>query len=250
MIARLTHKDIRPTIPEKEVHWLGRVGSHDYAEHRGIEYAVTIHPVDPQAYAREPGEAMIVRHVRDLFDGSPVEHNEHYRATVAPSGTYAALVAQEAARKANAARKDIPRPLDALAAHPLMARRMPELLRIAPEADPLFAELSERTRGVILPGQERRRGPAAIVEALRGKGVELRLTADKSAIIPIAPNGRALESVRELIEQAAPLITAYLRGEPLRCQLRHSEKQPPEAESLLVGGAAACGAHLAGELAL
>lgn len=242
-------QDIRPAIPEKEVKWLGRTGGFDYAEHRGIEYAVSIGPVDPQVYSRQSGEAVVTKRRIELVDGSKAEHSDNHRALIVPSGTYAALAAKEAAVKAKAVRTTIPRPLDALAVHPLLQRRQAGMLRVRNETEFSIGGLSEAPRGIMLAGQEQQRGPRAIVDVLRAKGVELRLTSDKGAIVPIAAGGRMSDSIRELIGQAALLLLAHLRGQPLRCQLRHSEKQPPEAESLLVGGAAACAAHLAGELA-
>jgi hypothetical protein len=249
MIARLNPADVRPNIEEHKVRWLGRIGGFDYAEHHGIEYVVTINPVDPRSYSRQPGEVVIVKRVRELFEGTAMEHDNQHRATIVPSGTYADLAAKAAAAKARAVRKAVPRPLDALAVHSLMRRSPATVLRLREETDLSIAGIGGATRGIVIPEREQQRGPQAIIEVLRQKGVEVRLSADKSAIVPLTADGRTRDIVRELIEAAQPLLLAHLRGQPLRCQLRHSEKQPPEAESLLVGGAAACAAHLAGELA-
>lgn len=251
MVTRLNPVAIRPVIEERKVKWLGTVGDYDYGTHDGIEYVVDRQSTDdPGRYNRQPGEVMISKAVREMVGGSPFDHHELHRALPVEPGTFADLSAKEAARKASLAQKPKPRPLDALAVHPLLRRQAASLLRTAPVSDNFFIEaLSERPSGVVLPAHEQVSGSEAIVAVLRDKGVELRLSADKSAIVPVADSGRQSDSVRGLIEQAAPLLVAYLRGQPLRCQLRHSEKQPPEAESLLVGGAAACSAHLAGELA-
>lgn len=249
-LARLSPREIRPTVDEKKLHWLGRAAGFDYAEYQGTEYAVTINAVDPQAFAREPGEMVVTKRVRELFDGTPTERDTYRRATIVPSGTYAALAAREAAARAYASRKAVPKPVDLLASHALLRRKQAEMLRVAPEADApeLFGQLSERVRGIMLPAREPVRGPGAILTLLAAKGVTVALSADGQAIVPSAAKGLP-DTVRSLIGEAAPLLLAHLRGEPLRCQLRHSEKQPPEAETLAVGGAALCAEHAAGELA-
>lgn len=247
-ITRLTPADVRPTIEEKQVRWLGRVAGFDYAEHKGVEYAVTINPVDPRAYSRQPGEVTINKRVREVFEGTNLERNNSHRGTIVASGTYAALVAKQAAAKARADRKATPRLLDALAVHPLLRRQAAEYLRVRPETEMSIAGIEGATRGIVIPAHEQKRGPEAILAVLRQKGTELRLSADQSAIVPVAEMGQG-DGVRELIERSTPLLLAHLRGQPLRCQLKHSEKQPPEAMSLLVGGAAACEQHLNGELA-
>jgi len=249
-LARLSPREIRPSVDEKKLHWLGRAAGFDYAEYQGTEYAVTVSSVDPQAFAREPGELMVTKRVRELFDGTPTERDTYRRATIAPSGTYAALAAKEAAAKAYAGRKAVPKPVDLLASHALLRRKQAEMLRVAPEADApeLFGQLSERVRGIMLPAREPVRGPGAILTLLAAKGVTVSLSADGQAIVPLAAKGLP-DTVRSLIAEAAPLLVAHLRGEPLRCQLTH-QGTPPEAESLLVGGAGACAAHLSGELAL
>lgn len=249
-LARLSSREIRPTVDEKKIHWLGRAAGFDYAEYQGTEYAVTINSVDPQAFAREPGELMVTKRVRELFDGTPTERDTYRRATIVPSGTYSALAAREAAARAYASRKAVPKPVDLLATHALLRRKQAEMLRIAPESDApeLLGQFSERVRGIMLPARETVRGPAAILHLLAAKGVTVALSPDRQAIVPVAEKGLP-DPVRSLIGEAAPLLLAHLRGQPLRCQLKHSEKQPPEAESLLVGGAAACAGHLAGELA-
>jgi len=247
-LARLTPRQVRPTVDEKKVHWLGRAGGFDYAEYHGTEYAVTLSSIDPQAFAREPGELMVTKRVRELFDGTPTERDTYRRATIVPSGTYDALAAKEAAAKAIASRRAVPKPIALLASHALLRRKQAEMLRIAPEPDApeLLGQFSERVRGIMLPAREPVRGPAAILDLLAAKGVTVSLSADQQAIVPLAAKGLP-DTVRSLIAEAAPLLVAHLRGEPLRCQLKHSEKQPPEAEDLLVGGAAACAAHLAGD---
>jgi hypothetical protein len=254
----------RPVVPEAKVKWLGSVGGMDYAEHAGHEYAVDPHATpDIGAYSKQPGELLIGKRVTELIDGSRFEHNNHHRALPVGSGTYAALVAKDAARMARREAKPEPHPLDALGTHALLTRRADSIVPVAdtsrtdrledaalsyaPDeapADLLVSLRSKAPSAIHLPGRERRQGVAAILDLLRAKGVSLALT---DAGTMYALGTRLTSDVRSLIELAAPLLHAHLRGQPLTCELKHKE-QAPEAVSLLVGGAAACAQHLAGEI--
>lgn len=168
-----------------------------------------------------------------MLDGRSYEHHAHHRALPAFAGTYAALAAKEAARQAKRKRKAAPRPVDALELHPLLARRAGGLLQVAEAASsPITMALSKGTRAIVMPPHEQKRGVAAIVGVLRAKGVELKLTESGTTY---ALGSRVTVDVHRLIEPASPLLHAHLQGSALRCELKRSEKQAPEAATLLVG---------------
>jgi hypothetical protein len=263
--TRITAETNRPVVPESKVRWLGNVAGFDYAEHAGHEYAVDPHATpDIGAYSKQPGEILIGKQVTEYIDGSRFEHNNHHRALPVGVGTYAALAAREAERKAKREAKPKPRPLDALGTHALLTRRADSIVPVAdpsrtdrlldaalsyaPDEAPadLFVSLRSKAPSAIhLPGRELRQGVAAILDVLQAKGVTLALT---DAGTMFATGTRITNEVRSLIERASPLLHAYLRGQPLRCEMKHPDNQAPEAVSLLVGGAAACAQHLAGEI--
>jgi hypothetical protein len=243
MIGNVTTSSSPPIIPEAKIEKvLGVLGGHLYILHRSVEYAVDVAASEPGLFSHIDGEIRISRKRFAEDNGRRLEIGSvQHRGVPVVSGSYAALAAKEAERKAKQERKVKPRPLDALAIHPLLARRADGILPIAePPAGMLAAALSKRQTAIMLPGREQRRGVQAILDVLRAKGVDLRLT---DAGTMYALGARVTTDVRSLIEQAAPLLLAHLRGHPMRCEFGHPE-QAPEAVSLLVGGAAACEQHL------
>ena len=49
------------------------------------------------------------------------------------------------------------------------------------------------------------------------------------------------EPTRNAVAAAAPLLLAYLAGDPLRCIVTAHDGQAPEAVTILLGGAPWCG---------
>jgi hypothetical protein len=261
--TRITAQTTRPVVAESKLKWLGTAAGFDFAEYDGREYCVDRGAtLDIGMYSKQPGEILIGKQVTEVIGGNRFEHHNHHRATPAAAGTYAALAAKAADRKAKLERKPEPRLLDALGGHTLLARRADGILPIAerpsdllderlskaPDEAPAGLLVSVRSKApaaIRLTGREPRRGVTAILEVLQSKGVTLALT-DAGTMFALGP--RLTGDVRSLIEQSAPLLHAHLQDQPLRCELEHPEKPAPEAVSLLVGGAAACEQHLAGEV--
>jgi hypothetical protein len=250
-VARLigiTPTTNRPIIPQSKLKWLGSVGDWDYAEYDGTEYCVDRGVIlDPGAFSMQQGEIFIGKKVVESIDGSRFEHNNHHRALPVSSGTYATLAARQAERAARLEVKPKPRPLDALATHPFLARRADAQLPIAePPRNVVAVALSKAPSAIMLPGRSQKRGVQAILAVLQDRGITLHLS---PAGTMYAIGVRITTPARSLIEDSRPLLTAHLQGQPLRCELKHSDKQAPEAASLLVGGAAVCEEHLDGEVA-
>jgi hypothetical protein len=244
MIGNVTTSSSPPIIPEAKIEKvLGVLGGHLYILHRGVEYAVDVAASEPGIFSYIEGEIRISRKRFAEDRGRRLEIGSvQHRGVPVLSGSYAGLAAKEAERKAKQERKVKPRPLDALAIHPLLARRADGILRIGtPPRNVVAAALSKAPTAILLPGREQRRGVQAILDVLQGKGVSLALT---DAGTMYATGARVTTDVRSLIEDSRPLLVAHLRGEPMRCELRHPDERP-EAVTLLVGGAAACEQHLA-----
>lgn len=233
---------VRATVPEGKLEWLGRgPDGNDYAIHNRREYLVEPGSSYPEDYSRLEGEILVMRVAHEMIDGSRLEHHRTHRGIPVPAGTFAAMVARVADRKAKLEAKPKPRPLDGLADHPFLARRPDGILPIAePPAGYFAALLSKTPTAIRLPGRERRQGVAAILAVLQERGITLHLS---PAGTMYALGARITTPARSLIEQAAPLLHAHLRGQPLRCEFQHPE-QAPEAVTLLVGGAAVCDQHL------
>lgn len=113
----------------------------------------------------------------------------------------------------------------------------------------LVPRLAAAGAPMIQPAQGPIRGPASIVDVLARRNVHLALSADKQCIVVSASGGNLDLDSRQLIEQAAPLLVAHLKGDPLQCNARpHPGKGgPPPAVTLLVGGCPACAECLAGD---
>ena len=93
----------------------------------------------------------------------------------------------------------------------------------------------------------RPRGPEAILAYLKGRHVELALSADRAHVVPRALSGKLFNIDRDLIERTAPLLVAHLAGAPLVCQVgAHPKDVDATATTLLVGSAPCCAFHLAG----
>ena len=129
------------------------------------------------------------------------------------------------------------RVVDALDLAPSLAGR-PERVMLPPGISPVAPS-------AIVPPKPARRGPESILRVLRSKGIECHLAAT-GELYATAHGGKAMASHRQLIEDARPLLTAYLAGAPLRCALAH-KGEPPEAVTLAVGGAPICADHLDGK---
>jgi len=83
------------------------------------------------------------------------------RALPVPAGTHARLAAKDEARRTK--RERPARPLDALVAHPLLARQPETFMRLADAPTNLVAaRLSMAPRAVVVPGSEPKRGVPAI----------------------------------------------------------------------------------------
>lgn len=234
---------LQRTILERKLQWLGRAAGAEYAEIDGREYLVDGQRIgDPASLVEQAGQLFVgFPEIATDDDGHSMTVGSYLRrALPVPPGTYARLAAKDEARKAKRTRPA--RPLDALASHPLLARRPETFMRLAEGPTNLVAAaLSTAPRAVVVPGSELKRGVAAILEAFRSRGVELALT---PAGTMYASGSRLTVDVQRLIEQAGPLLHAHLQGVPLECDFAHHDGQAPEAVSLLVGGAACCAEHL------
>jgi hypothetical protein len=87
------------------------------------------------------------------------------------------------------------------------------------------------------------RGPEAVIAWLAKRSVVVELVDGK--LVAYASRGQMVDTTRELLTKATPLLTAHLSGEPLRCAWPHKEKTPPAAVSVVEPGLAPiCEAHL------
>lgn len=97
------------------------------------------------------------------------------------------------------------------------------------------------TKAAIREERPAPRGPAEIIRYLARRGIRLAPTGDGLFAVE-SERGGLDEATRDAINAAAPLLRAYLHGTPLRCALpKHVGAEPPEAVTLVLGGAAWCG---------
>ena len=95
---------------------------------------------------------------------------------------------------------------------------------------------------VVKPKRPAPRGPAAILAYLARRGITIIATGDGNVGV-MAEAGRLDVAIRDAITASLPLLRAYIHGSPLRCALpAHVGAEPPEAVTLVLGGAPACAA--------
>ena len=247
-----------PTIiPAERVTRLGELRGKVWIEYRGIEYALDPRPLrdadplvrlsDAQTYiADEASGELLYRH-----------------ASPRPAGSFAAggrLPVPAKARKSKP-----PRRIDALDAVPLLARRPESWVSLplrgedrAPALDELAAvRLSDMPEGIArrlaepppaitghTPARPPARGGAAIIERLGKVGIAAALTPDREHVTYSAPAGGCPAPLLPVLDLVAPLVRAYLTGEPLLCAFCGSD-----AETILAGGAPCCAEHASEQLA-
>lgn len=149
------------------------------------------------------------------------------------------------------------RPIDALAIHPALAPRGDDILSLPIERGDRVVDRVESVGQLpdgyvtriqadgsrYVPGRPAVRGVENIVAVLRKAGVELALSPDTNYLIPTSPGGGLVQEGRDLLDHAAPLLLAHLRGEPLRCAAAH-KGEAPVAVTLAPGGAPLCEEHV------
>lgn len=100
--------------------------------------------------------------------------------------------------------------------------------------------VASQSATVVKPFRPAPRGAAAILDSLAKRGIRLIATGDGNVAVT-AEAGRLDVPTREAINAALPLLRAHVHGTPLRCALpNHVGAEPPEAVTIVLGGAAAC----------
>jgi hypothetical protein len=223
LLSTRTRRPGHDPIPYSKLEPLGWARGAEYATFRGQEYVVDASPSDrPDAWAEREGALVVTvpNYFTDDVTGQKLSVGFLYRHAVpVPAGSF------ERASQRRRVEQRPSRPVDALNVSALRRR-------------PAFAMAS---------GTDPARGPAAILERLHSKGIEVRLYGGR--LLVQSPGGHLLNDYRDAIERAEPLLVAHLSGSPARCELPHAGKIP-EAYTILVGGLAACEAHASGELEL
>lgn len=145
--------------------------------------------------------------------------------------------------------------VDGLAILGALAPRQPEIVRVGKEREEPVMALPygvepiavARPRGPNAQYREGRgpvRGVASILKVLRRAGVDFVLSTDGRYAIPRTPGGGLDPGLRQVVDRAAPLVAAHLRGEPLSCVMPGHEDAAPEAVTIAEGGAPVCGEHV------
>lgn len=233
-LSRRDPNVVARTINASKVTWLGRIGDSDFGTYGGREYQVDVSPSDPENYSRRTDELWVIRVTHEQVGGSDFEHHSRHRALLVPSGTYQRFAEKAAARPV--AEKPM-RSWDALATLPVMQRREPVRVSVNRSASALgvletlpaqseqekaviagAVDLLDRSRppGVVEIGgnQPPDRSPAAIVEFLASRGVELTLARGRLVARSRTP---IRADLRELIERSEELLVGVMRGSPVLC---------------------------------
>lgn len=240
-MSLFTRKPGSDPIAFSNVEPLGRVRGQLYARHAGREYVVLEGLMDsPDGWSEREGALLLT--VPDVATepgtGKQLTIGQRYRrALPVESGTYDKLVAAKRARTPTQAR----RPIDALDALPMLAARPPWMLAGVGDR-----AVSLKGTGAFVEGRGPIRGRAMLDFLEHRRNVALSVVDGR--LLASAPKGHADADVCRLLELAGPLLIGYVTGKPLPCGLRHDK--PVEADTILLGGIAACQAHASGELAL
>jgi hypothetical protein len=153
------------------------------------------------------------------------------RGVEVPAGTFAKDKAAE--DRAAAAETDTrPHRFDSLTGLPGLKAEPERMLALGQDpldADPRLGVMSRSAKLLRTPARGPVRGPAAILEALRSRGVGVALGDDGE--LDVRARSLSLDDMA-IIEKAEPLLRAHLAGKPLACSLRH-KGQAPEAVTLV-----------------
>ena len=190
---------------------------------------------------------------RDIIPSGPVtvetiDGDRRYTSfTVRPPGTYAATIA---GTPGGPKPPKPARPVDAIAGA-FLADRRPELVVAPPVHEPSGVAITDAGTPASYyrrPPEPAVRGAGAILARLDRAGATVRLSADGSALVVASAGGRSGPGIAELVAVSLPLLVPFLRdGRAPACNVRDHGKERAEAVSLVVGGALACAACLAGE---
>ena len=165
-----------------------------------------------------------------------------------PSGTFE--------RKLAYANRDRTRPLVAterLANRELSAAKAAQYVDLRGDAGAddldggaLRSILSPSPQYIVSNGRKPIRSIEGAIAFCKRRGVVFGLSRDRQHLL-VESTGLA-PSTERIIEAWAPLIRAFLAGEPLLCAFDHGKAKAPAAVSIAVGGAPVCEAHLSGEV--
>ncbi len=142
------------------------------------------------------------------------------------------------------------RPIDVLALTNGLLDRRPEKIIAVPSSSSDGAGFAAAALGtktgpvpIIKAPEAKARGPEQIADRLAKAGATVSLAADGEHLVVSAPRGVIPKAgVVEVIDRYQRLLIAWLKGEPLACELGHKTQKP--AVGIVLGGAAACEEHL------
>ena len=102
---------------------------------------------------------------------------------------------------------------------------------------------------LITDGRAHLRSVADEIAYLERSGVALALSDDGAHLLATSPKGLSALT-RAMLDLRAPLYSAHLKGEPVRCAWPHPKGETLEAVTIAVGGAPVYAVHLAAATAL
>lgn len=116
-----------------------------------------------------------------------------------------------------------------------------DMLAVEPDGGRAAERATSGVKAIYKPGMKSPQGAGEMIARLGAKGITFRLAHDPAYFIVETPGGGMDDPMRTLIRAAAPMLLAFLQGQPLVCLVSdHGRGRWAEAVTLLVGGCPAC----------
>lgn len=210
MIEAPRQADPRKIVPLAQVEQLGEHRKKGYVRWKGREYRLD--GLDNDVSSRRPDDIVLTKSIQTMIDGYEHNRDMRIRAVRVPAGTYEALLAEDAAKRAKVAAKERPRPVSVLDIPPAGHYRRTRLRTV----DEVLA--AAEGAGAILRVVDTAAGPALYVELPRG-----------------------WSSLGEALERVKRLVIGRLTGKPVPCELCGPKVAAHPAVTIVTFDVAACG---------
>jgi len=243
-------RDPRPRIPTsvplEQAELLGTRNRVDYRVFRGKEYRLAQKPGDPSELGKRPGEQWFSQRVTQDDDGYVFEEIRNYLGTEVPVGEFAALVAQDEARRAKAAERDRPRLVNAFRRYPLLTKQRDVAINFGGGQGDLLplTTLANNDDLTVLMNARLQRPPSAWYHAGRGPAetwaqaidvlsryVTLDANSGSGQLRRFWRSGRIVPEVALILDRHEVGFRSVVTGRPLMCLLTPGCRRPADRDA-------------------
>lgn len=227
------------TVDASKIVPLGSIAGSEYVEYNGAEFVISA-PFEAGTISVARSDLTTSERVTSDLDGSAVSSMRHRKLTRVATGTYAALVAKDTARRAKAAAASRPRPIDELAAIAALQAQPGSIVQLrraletglVEHAPGEFVQIGDGAKGSAFIGQ---RDAATDLDGV------MRFLSEAGAVLTVTPAGKLRvegpaskqASILAVARTAQRGIISRLQGEPLTCESGRHSGTPPLASVVI-----------------